>query len=202
MTLASRPAVADFCSHSGAMSGNTSRPGGVASCSGFNSGFYKYNEHVWNQTACNPGKCNAVTQQYSGCRDYDHIQYKDLRDQRNNMPGDRYWSYMNWARWDSNTGRYDWPNPIVDPTTLGQVLGGCGLQLSNPDKTMMQLYWDSYGEPDSLLAEACTAFLNVDFVGPEAFGYDASRLRYFIDSWTGSLLGLRDALHYLNNRGS
>ena len=67
---------------------------------------------------------------------------------------------------------------------------------------MMQVYWDppGPGEPDTLLAEACTAFLNVDHFGREAFGYNQSELKMFISKWSGGLTELKDALHMLNNR--
>lgn len=203
MTLSSRPALATYCSHSGHMSGNLSRAGTQTVCHGYSCDYWKHNEHSWSSTNCDPGKCNATTVQGTQCMDYNHCTWGELKEAEPNMPQDRFNAYKSWANWNDTTPLNSMPQPTVSPTTVGQMLSGCGLNLSNPDQTVMQVLWDppGAGTPDTLLAEAVACFLNVDYFGRDSFGYNTSELKTFISSWSQGAAALRDALHYLNNRG-
>jgi hypothetical protein len=168
MTLASRPALANLCSDSGSMSGNTSEPGQVT-CAGIPAGTWRTVESEWMHpnVTYEPGMCNASTYVGSACSDYDHITKDELDAVQDSIPADRYNSYLNWAGWDASTPDGTPPNPMPAPTLANTVLSGSGLAAA-PDRTMMQVLWD--GET-TLLAEAVTGFLNIARFGAAAYGY-------------------------------
>lgn len=205
MTLASRPALATFCSHSGTMSGNTSEPGQVT-CAGMSTGFWRTNESEWmNAPSYDPGMCNASNYAGTSCTDYDFITKGELDDAQNadpNFPPDRYTNYLSWAGWNPMTDPGDLPNPSIAPSVANIVLSGTGLAAA-PDpnnglpRTMMQVLWD--GET-TLLAEVIAGFLNIDRFGAAAYGYTVNQFKTFIMDWTDGPAALTAALHFLNNR--
>jgi hypothetical protein len=203
MTLASRPAAASFCSHSGSMSGNLSRPGG-GTCYGLTPGYWKNHPESWS-CGYDPGLCNPLTKQQGTCKDYWFVTWGELKQAKSDkkINWGVYNEYKSWANWGDSTPLNAYPMPSYPPTTVGSAFAGCGLSFSNPSQTMMQAFWDPPEdiEPRTFLAHACAALLNVCRFGEDGYGYTKDGLLQFIRDWTGSLESLKNALQDLNERG-
>ena len=198
MTLASRPAFATYCSHSGSMSGNLSRPN-APTCSGLMPTYWMHNKPSW--TVCVPGKKNPLSGQNGSAFNYDHITFGDLKDAKDNavITQSKFDNYKNWAGWQDTTNDAALPNPSNPPTTCGDGFAGSGLTFTDPNRTMMQTICD---DTDSLAAHACAALLNCHYFGETTFGYTSSSLMQFLNTWTSGMSGLKDALAFLNGRVS
>ena len=196
MTLASRPALASYCSHSGGMSGNLSRPN-APTCRGLTPTHWKHNPNSW--SVCIPGRKNPKSGKNGQPVDYDHLQWGTLKTAKNNnlITRDEFRGYKSWANYGSSTPNHAWPNPSVPPTTCGYAFSGSGLSFSNYYQTMMQAFYD--GE-DTLVSHACAALLNCHHFGEQTFGYSNQSLITFISNWSGSMSELKAALQYLNGR--
>lgn len=203
MTLASRPAAASFCSHSGSMSGNLSRPGG-GTCYGLTPGYWKTHPESWS-CGYEPGLCNPITYKNGECKDYYFVTWGELKyaKSKGKVSDALFYEYKSWANWSSATPDNALPAPTVPPTTVGQAFMGSGLTFADPNQTMMQAFWDPPEDldPQTFLAHASAALLNVCRFGEEGYGYTRDGLIQFIRDWSGSLESLKDALAALNERG-
>jgi len=210
MTLASRTALANHCSVSAGMSGNLSRPH-QGDCYGLTPGFWKTHPEEWS-CGYEPGMCNPITYKNGECKDWWHVTWGDFKANEVAItakdpvrPGfaNLYEDYKAWANWNDGTPDGNYPAPSVPPTTLGDAFAGSSLAFTDPDQTMMQAFWDPPGDidPQTLVAHASAALLNVCRFGEETFGYTRNGLIQFMNNWTGGLEALKDALQDLNERG-
>lgn len=195
MTLASRPAAASYCSYSGSMSGNLSRPGG-GPCQGLTPDYWKANPESWG-CGYDPGLCNPLTQQGGACEDYSFVTWGELKQAEGEITEVTFNEYKAWANWNGETVDSALPNPSPPPTTVAQALYGSGLPFENSDQTMMQAFW---ADDDTLIAHASAALLNVCLFGEEGYGYTKDGLIQFIRDWTDDEASLLVALQGLNER--
>ena len=191
MTLASRPAVANHCTISGMMSGNTSKVHDV-DCRGFTPGGWKTPPGDGDASKyIVVGPCNPLTEDNSGaCSDYSVPTQKELEDflvdpnsDQSKLPAVQ--QYLD----DYYFGSEPFGTPFA-------AIFGPGLT-DDPDLTMMQALWIP-----PYLAHAAAAWLNANEFTKEEYGMTPAEVVTFVqNNILADPTGLKNTLEMLNDRG-